>query len=107
MATTKEQNERLTRVGPGTPMGDLLRRYWQPVAPALELTSAPVRKLRVLGEDLTLYRDTNGTFGLVGDRCPHRCMSLEHGIPDAKGLRCAYHGWVYNAAGQCVEQPFE
>jgi 5,5'-dehydrodivanillate O-demethylase oxygenase subunit len=107
MATTHEQNERLTRIGPGTPMGNLLRRYWQPLAPASELVTAPVRKVRIFGENLTLYRDRNGDFGLVAERCPHRCLSLEHGIPDEKGLRCAYHGWVFNAGGQCVEQPFE
>jgi len=107
MATTREQNERLTQVGPGTPMGSLLRRYWQPVAAAIELDEDPVRKVRFLGEDLTLYRSESGEYGLVEDRCAHRCMSLEFGIPDAKGLRCAYHGWVYDASGQCVEQPFE
>ncbi len=107
MATTKEQNERLTRIGPGTPMGNLLRHYWQPIAPTLELDKNPVKKVRVFGEDLTLYRDATGKYGLVADRCPHRCLSLEHGLPDEKGLRCAYHGWVFNAAGQCVEQPFE
>ena len=107
MATTREQNERLTKVGPGTPMGSLLRRYWQPVAAAIELDAEPVRKVRFLGEDLTLYRSEAGEYGLVEDRCAHRCMSLEYGIPDAKGLRCAYHGWVYNSAGDCVEQPFE
>jgi len=107
MATTKEQNERLTRVGPGTPMGNLLRRYWQPVAAALEFEKEPVQRLRLLGEDLTLYRDAKGAYGLIAERCPHRCMSLEYGIPDEKGLRCCYHGWVFNNAGQCVEQPFE
>jgi 5,5'-dehydrodivanillate O-demethylase oxygenase subunit len=107
MATTREQNDRLTQVGPGTPMGNLLRRYWQPLAAAIELENEPVRKVRFLGEDLTLYRSEAGVYGLLEDRCAHRCMSLEFGIPDAKGLRCAYHGWVYDAAGDCVEQPFE
>ncbi len=107
MATTREQNERLTQIGPGTPMGNLLRRYWQPVAVAVELEQEPVRRVRFLGEDLTLYRSESGEYGLVTDRCPHRCMSLEYGIPDKKGLRCAYHGWVFSANGDCVEQPFE
>jgi 5,5'-dehydrodivanillate O-demethylase oxygenase subunit len=107
MATTREQNDRLTQVGPGTPMGNLLRRYWQPVAAAIELDNEPVRKVRFFGEDLTLYKSAAGEYGLVEDRCAHRCMSLEHGIPDDKGLRCAYHGWVYDATGKCVEQPFE
>jgi 5,5'-dehydrodivanillate O-demethylase len=107
MATTQEQNDRLTRVGPGTPMGNLLRRYWQPIGVAVELETEPVRRVRFFGEDLTLYRSAAGEYGLVTDRCPHRCMSLEYGIPDEKGLRCAYHGWVFDAAGSCVEQPFE
>ena len=107
MATTKEQNERLTRVGPGTPMGNLLRRYWQPVAVAVELDQEPVRRVRFLGEDLTLYRSEAGAYGLITDVCPHRCTSLEFGIPDRHGLRCPYHGWVFDAQGNCVEQPFE
>jgi 5,5'-dehydrodivanillate O-demethylase len=107
MATTREQNERLTQIGPGTPMGALMRRYWLPVAAAIELDREPVRRVRYLGEDLTLYKSGAGEYGLIADRCAHRCMSLEHGIPDAQGLRCAYHGWVYDAAGDCVEQPFE
>src|ERR1019366_508801 len=107
MATTREQNERLTQVGPGTPMGNLLRRYWQPVGAAIELDAEPVHAVRIFGEDLTLYRSASGDYGLITDRCAHRCMSLEHGIPDERGLRCAYHGWVYDAAGNCVEQPFE
>jgi 5,5'-dehydrodivanillate O-demethylase oxygenase subunit len=107
MATTKEQNERLTQIGPGTPMGNLLRRYWQPISPAVALKDNPVKRIRLLGEDLTLYRDRSGIYGLVADRCPHRCLSLEYGIPEADGLRCAYHGWVFDAAGQCIEQPFE
>jgi 5,5'-dehydrodivanillate O-demethylase len=107
MATTQEQNDRLTQVGPGTPMGHLMRRYWQPIAAAIELDVEPVRKVRFFGEDLTLYRSEAGEYGLVEDRCAHRCMSLEFGIPDVKGLRCAYHGWVYDGTGKCVEQPFE
>lgn len=104
---TREQNERLTQIGPGTPMGALMRRYWLPVAAKMELDREPVRRVRYLGEDLTLYKSAAGEYGLIADRCAHRCMSLEHGIPDAQGLRCAYHGWVYDAAGKCVEQPFE
>jgi 5,5'-dehydrodivanillate O-demethylase oxygenase subunit len=107
MATTHEQNERLTQVGPGTPMGALLRRYWQPVGVPVEFEEQPVRRVRFFGEDLTLYRSEAGEYGLITDRCPHRCMSLEYGIPDEKGLRCAYHGWVFNGEGDCVEQPFE
>jgi len=88
-------------------MGNLLRRYWQPVGTASELEKEPVQKVRVLGENLTLYRSERGEYGLIGDRCPHRCLSLEYGIPDQKGLRCAYHGWLFDAKGRCLEQPFE
>src|SRR5579862_3312781 len=110
--TTQEVNERLTRVGPGTPMGQLLRRYWQPVGTAVELEREPVQKVRLFGENLTLYRterseNGRGEYGLVGERCPHRCMSMEFGIPDERGLRCAYHGWLFDAKGRCLEQPFE
>ena len=105
--TTQQQNDRLTRVGPGTPMGNLLRRYWQVVGTALELDQEPVQKVRLLGEDLTLYRSEGGEYGLIGERCPHRCLSMEFGIPDARGLRCAYHGWLFDAKGRCLEQPFE
>jgi len=103
----KSRNERLTRVGPGTPMGNLLRRYWQPVGVAVELEKEPVQKVRLLGEDLTLFRSTAGEFGLIGDRCPHRCMAMEYGIPDEQGIRCAYHGWLFNPEGKCLHQPFE
>ena len=105
--TTQEVNERLTRVGPGTPMGQLLRRYWQPVGTAVELEQEPVQKVRLFGENLTLYRSERGEYGLVGERCPHRCMSMEFAIPDERGLRCAYHGWLFDAKGRCLEQPFE
>jgi 5,5'-dehydrodivanillate O-demethylase oxygenase subunit len=105
--TTQQQNDRLTRVGPATPMGNLLRRYWHPVGTALELAEEPVQKVRLLGENLTLYRSEGGEYGLIGERCPHRCLSMEYGIPDARGLRCAYHGWLFDAKGRCLEQPFE
>ena len=104
---TAEENERLTQVGRGTPMGDLLRWYWQPVGVALELEREPVQPVRIFGEDLTLYRDDAGSYGLITDRCPHRCMSMAFGIPDERGLRCGYHGWLFNAAGDCIEQPYE
>jgi 5,5'-dehydrodivanillate O-demethylase len=107
MATTQEQNERLTQIGPGTFMGNLLRRYWQPVGVSIDLDQNPVKAVRVLGEDLTLYRDRSGTYGLIGKKCAHRGVTLDRGIPEACGLRCPYHGWVYDATGQCTEQPFE
>lgn len=107
MATTREENERLTQVGPGTPMGNLLRRYWHVVGVAVEFDKEPVQPIRVLGEDLTLYRSESGEYGLVGDVCPHRCASMEYGIPDPRGLRCMYHGWLFAADGRCLEAPFE
>jgi 5,5'-dehydrodivanillate O-demethylase oxygenase subunit len=104
---TQDENERLTRIGPGTPMGNLLRRYWHPVGTEAELAKEPVQRVRILGEDLTLYRSARGEYGLIDDRCPHRCLSLEFGIPEDEGLRCAYHGWLFDAKGHCLEQPFE
>ncbi len=104
---TQETNDRLTRVGPGTPMGSLLRRYWQVVGNVPDLEKDPVQPVRLLGEDLVLFRDQSGTLGLVGNRCAHRGISLAYGIPQENGLRCAYHGWTYNAQGQVVDMPFE
>ncbi|MEK7216980.1 MAG: aromatic ring-hydroxylating dioxygenase subunit alpha [Chloroflexota bacterium] len=104
---SKELNERLTRVGPGTPMGELMRRYWHPVAAAVELDENPVKKVRLLGEDLVLYRDRSGNLGLIDEPCPHRRVSMEYGIPEEEGLRCPYHGWLFNHTGQCTEQPAE
>jgi 5,5'-dehydrodivanillate O-demethylase oxygenase subunit len=104
---TKEQNEYLTRVGPGTPGGELMRRYWHPIYTEVQLRDKPVRKVRILGEDLVLYRDRSGTLGLVQERCPHRMTSLSVGIPESEGLRCCYHGWLFNEQGRCLEQPLE
>jgi 5,5'-dehydrodivanillate O-demethylase len=105
--TTQEQNERMTRIGAGTPMGNLLRRYWHPIGTETELAQEPVQRVRCFGEDLTLFRSARGEYGLIDDRCAHRCMSLEFGIPEESGLRCAYHGWLFDAKGNCLEQPFE
>src|SRR5436309_12416468 len=107
MAATQEQNDRLTRVGPGTPMGDLLRRYWHAIGVAPALEKEPVQRVRLLGEDLTLFRTERGDYGLIDEVCAHRCMSMEYGIPQEQGLRCAYHGWLWAPSGQCLEQPFE
>jgi 5,5'-dehydrodivanillate O-demethylase len=104
---SKQQNERLTQVGPGTPCGELMRRYWLPIAPYSLLLENPVRKVRVLGEDLVLYRDKSGALGLIGDRCLHRKVDLQLGIPDECGLRCPYHGWLFDATGACIERPME
>ena len=104
---TKEQNERITRVGPGTPMGEMMRRYWFPVATNQELAQNPVKAVRLLGENLTLFKDRQGRLGLIGQRCAHRSVDLSHGIPQMEGLRCPYHGWLYDATGQCLDQPAE
>jgi 5,5'-dehydrodivanillate O-demethylase oxygenase subunit len=106
MLSTQE-NERLTRVDKGTDMGELLRRYWHPIAASVELLERPTKAVRLLGEDLVLYQDTTGRLGLIGRVCPHRGVSLVHGVPEADGLRCSYHGWKYNAEGQCIQQPYE
>src|SRR5579875_3323688 len=97
-----EDNVRLTAVGPGTPGGELLRRYWQPFLPAKRLDDQPVQRVRLLGEDLVCYRDRRGRVGLIGDRCAHRRVGMHFGIPDEAGLRCPYHGWCYDETGQCV-----
>lgn len=105
---TQDQNERLTRVGPGTPAGELLRRYWQPVCPAGELTDeAPIKRIRMLDEDLVAFRDASGRYGVVRNRCAHRGVALHYGFVEEDGIRCPYHGWKYDCTGQCIEQPFE
>jgi 5,5'-dehydrodivanillate O-demethylase len=104
---TQEMNDRLTRVGPGTPCGELLRRYWIPIAPSAQLLQNPVQKVRVLGETLVLYRDKSGRLGLIGERCLHRNVDMLYGIPDEGGLRCPYHGWLYGPEGTCLERPME
>jgi phenylpropionate dioxygenase-like ring-hydroxylating dioxygenase large terminal subunit len=105
---TQEQNALLTQVGPGTPGGDLLRRYWQPVALSEELPpgGAPL-PVRILGEDLVLFRDEQGRPGLLGLHCPHRGADLSYGRLEDGGLRCLYHGWLFDVTGQCLEQPGE
>jgi 5,5'-dehydrodivanillate O-demethylase len=104
---TQEQNELLTRVGPGTRMGDYLRRYWMPIAGASEFETRATKPVRLFGEDLVLYRDLSGNFGLVARQCPHRRADLAHGIVEKCGLRCNYHGWAFDASGQCIEQPYD
>jgi len=104
---SEELNEKLTRVGPDTPAGNLLRRYWWPVAASAELASRPTKKVRLLGEDLVLFRDASGRMGLIAERCPHRRVSLVYGIPEPEGIRCPYHGWLMDRQGNCLEQPAE
>jgi 5,5'-dehydrodivanillate O-demethylase len=104
----KEENEIMTRVGPGTPAGELLRRYWHPIAVAKELTDdRPTKFVRVMGEDLVLFRDKSGRLGLIADRCSHRGASLAYGRVEERGIACAYHGWVYDTQGNCLECPVE
>jgi len=103
-----EENELLTKVSPGTPCGELLRRYWQPICVASELTDErPKKRLKIMGEDLVVFKDRSGGFGLLGEHCSHRGTSLYYGFLEDEGLRCPYHGWLYDASGRCVEQPFE
>jgi 5,5'-dehydrodivanillate O-demethylase len=104
---SKEDNILLTQVAPGTPGGELLRRYWHPIAAAGELDHKPTKAVTLLGEELVLYKDRSGSLGLIGRRCPHRRVSLVYGVPEDEGLRCQYHGWKFDAAGQCIEAPFE
>lgn len=105
---TREENETLTRVGRGTPAGELLRRYWMPVGVAGELTEErPIRPVRLLGEDLVVFRDKKGRYGVVAEQCSHRKASLAFGRVDEEGIRCPYHGWKYDGTGKCLEQPAE
>ncbi|NQV57298.1 MAG: Rieske 2Fe-2S domain-containing protein [Rhodospirillales bacterium] len=105
----QEDNERLTRVGPGTPAGELFRRYWQPALLSSEVAApdgAPVR-VRLLGEDLLAFRDSDGRVGLVDAYCPHRLAPLFYGRNEECGIRCVYHGWKFNADGDCTDLPSE
>ncbi len=105
---TAEQNELVTRTAPGTACGGLLRRYWQPVALAEELgAERPVKAVRVLGEDLVLFRDERGRYGLLERHCAHRGADLAYGRCEDGGLRCTFHGWLYDAEGRCLEMPAE
>ncbi len=106
---TKEQNELLCRVGPGTPVGEMMRQYWVPALLSSEVPEqdgAPVR-VRLLGEDLIAFRDTSGTAGLLQNACPHRGASMFFGRNEADGLRCVYHGWKFDVSGACVDMPNE
>jgi phthalate 4,5-dioxygenase len=106
---TREENERLTRVCGDAPMGALMRRYWVPVVCSDEVSEpdgTPVR-VRVFGEDLVVFRDSNGQLGLIEAACPHRLASLALGRNEECGLRCIYHGWKFDVAGNCVEMPTE
>ncbi len=102
-----EQNKMLTQVGRGTPMGELMRRYWHPIAAADELSKDWTKRVRLLGEDLVLFRDRQGRRGLIAEHCPHRRASFAYGVPTQDGIRCPYHGWEFSAQGKCLNQPNE
>ena len=110
-----EQNERFTRIGPSTPCGEMLRHYWHPVAlidefnPQLDPRMAirPVKAVRLLGQDLVLFKNAQGQFGLLDRDCPHRGTDLAFGRNEGDGLRCPFHGWKFDITGQCLETPAE
>jgi phenylpropionate dioxygenase-like ring-hydroxylating dioxygenase large terminal subunit len=105
---TREENQLLTETGPGTPCGELVRRYWQPVCLSEELRqgTGPL-SVKILGENLALFRDDKGRAGLLGIHCSHRGTDLSYGRVENGGLRCLYHGWLYDVQGRCLEQPGE
>ena len=101
------ENELITRVGPGTPAGETLRKYWLPVGLSSEIDATAPKLVRWLGEELLLFRDQFGRVGLTEPNCPHRGTSLDYGWIEAGGIRCCYHGWVFDVTGRCLEQPGE
>ncbi|KKO70645.1 aromatic ring-hydroxylating dioxygenase subunit alpha [Kerstersia gyiorum] len=103
-----EQNDFITRVGPGAPAGTLLRKYWQPVALAEELQGPrPLRPVKLMGQNFVLFRDENGKLGMLDRDCPHRGADLAFGRLEDGGLRCPFHGWLFDAQGNCLETPAE
>ena len=105
---SKEENELLTRVGPGTPAGEMLRCYWWPAGfSELVKESGPPVRVKLLGEELVLFRNGQSQLGILGLHCSHRGTSLEYGRVEEKGIRCCYHGWLYDVNGRCLEQPTE
>src|SRR5262249_5783047 len=103
-----EQNDRFTRVGPGEPACEGLRRYWQPAALVEELDRRrPIKPVRLMGEDLVMFRDDKGQYGLLGRACPHRGTDLAYGRLEDGGLRCAFHGWLFDVEGRCLQTPAE
>src|ERR1700756_2931321 len=106
---SREENELITRVGQGTPMGNTMRRYWIPALLAHEIAEpdGPPVRVRLLGEDLVAFRDSQRRVGLLDEYCPHRTASLFFGRNEECGLRCVYHGWKFDIAGNCVDTPSE
>ena len=105
---TREKNARLTQTAAGTPAGELLRRYWQPLCGTAELTTeTPKKRVTLLGEQLVVYRGGAGGYGALAERCAHRGCSLYYGFVEEDALRCPYHGWKFAPSGRVLEQPFE
>src|SRR6266545_1946554 len=106
---SQQDNDLLCRVGPGTVMGNLMREYWIPAVRSDELPSpdCPPLRLRLLGEDLIAFRTTSGAVGIIQNACPHRGASMFFGRNEEEGLRCVYHGWKFDVAGNCVDMPSE
>src|SRR5258708_431694 len=106
---SREENDLITRVGPGTPMGELMRRYWIPALLSEEISEpeCPPLRVRLLGEDLVAFRDSMGRVGLLAEHCSHRGTSLYYGRNEECGLRCIYHGWKYDVEGRVLETPAE
>ena len=105
---SREQNDLVTRTGEGTPAGELMRRYWQPAALVDEVAGdRPIRPARLFGEDLVLFKDEQGRYGSIGRNCPHRGTDLAYGRLEDGGLRCPFHGWLFDVAGKCLETPAE
>jgi 5,5'-dehydrodivanillate O-demethylase len=104
---SEHDNAQLTQIGPGTPMGTLQRRYWHVVGPAADMATRWTKRVKLLGEELVLFKDRSGRFGLIAEQCPHRRASFAYGIPESDGIRCPYHGWKFDQTGRCIEQPNE
>ena len=105
---SQEQNDLITRTSAGTPAGDLMRRYWQPAALVAELDgNRPIKAIRLFGENLVIFKDDRGRYGLVGRHCPHRGTDLAYGRLEDGGLRCPFHGWLFDVNGKCLETPAE
>ena len=106
---SRQDNEMLCRVGAGTPMGELLRQYWIPALPSSEfpVSDSPPKRMKLLGQNLVMFRDTEGGMGALDEACPHRGASMYFGRNEGCGLRCSYHGWKFDTEGTCVELPTE
>ena len=104
-----EDNELLCRVGPGTPMGNFMRQFWFPALPSREFPEidGDIKRMRLLGENLVMFRDSNGNIGALAEACPHRGASLYFGRNECEGIRCPYHGWKFDITGKCVDMPTE